>query len=109
MQPAEPLYPESVKSVLGDPIKDRAVYEKCSPITYLTNAKAPLLIVQGENDPRVLTEEAEQAVAILKQNGRVVEAHRYRDMGHGFNNSENAIDALKRSIEWFDRYLKNGH
>src|ERR1017187_7101268 len=38
------------QSILGDPVKDRKVYEDASPIKYFQNAKAPLLVLQGEND-----------------------------------------------------------
>jgi dipeptidyl aminopeptidase/acylaminoacyl peptidase len=36
----------------------------------------------------------------------VVEAHYYPDEGHGFAKRENQIDAMRRTVEWFDRYLK---
>jgi len=94
--------------LLGDPTKDKAVYEAASPLTYLKNTKAPLLVLQGENDPRVPREEAAQIVATLKQSGRVVDAHYYPDEGHGFSKRENQIDALERTVAWFDRYLKAG-
>jgi dipeptidyl aminopeptidase/acylaminoacyl peptidase len=36
---------EYEKSHLGDPVKDRNVYIASSPITYLKNATAPLLVL----------------------------------------------------------------
>ena len=45
-------------------------------------------------------------VDILKKQGTVVEAHYYADEGHGFAKRENQIDAMRRTVEWFDRYLK---
>ena len=94
------------KSLLGDPDKDRKIYEDDSPLKYIRNEKAPLLVLQGENDPRVPKEEAEQVVEILKQEGRTVDVHYYPDEGHGFAKREHQIDALKRTTEWFDKYLK---
>jgi dipeptidyl aminopeptidase/acylaminoacyl peptidase len=94
------------QSILGDPVKDRAVYERASPTKYFQNAKAPLLVLQGENDIIDPKEEAEQVVDILKKQGVVVEAHYYADEGHGFAKRENQIDAMRRTVEWFDRYLK---
>jgi dipeptidyl aminopeptidase/acylaminoacyl peptidase len=93
-------------SLLGDPVKDRKIYEADSPITYIKNAKAPLLVLQGDNDIRVPKEEAEQVVSILKNAGRTVQAHYYPNEGHGFTKRENQIDALQRTVAWFDRYLK---
>ena len=95
------------QSILGDPVKDRQSYEDASPIKYFKNAKAPLLILQGANDIRDPKEEAEQAETILKKEGKIVAAHYYPDEGHGFEKRENQIDALQRTVEWFDRYLKN--
>lgn len=106
LQHEDPRLQEYEKSLLGDPVKDRAVYEAASPIKYLTNATAPLLVLQGENDIRVPKEEAEQVVSILKNAGKVVDAHFYPAEGHGFAKRENQIDAIKRMIDWFDRYLK---
>jgi dipeptidyl aminopeptidase/acylaminoacyl peptidase len=36
-----------------------------------------------------------------------VDAHYYLDEGHGFAKRENQIDAMQRTVDWFDRYLKN--
>jgi dipeptidyl aminopeptidase/acylaminoacyl peptidase len=68
-----------------------------------------LLILQGANDIRDPKEEAEQAERILKQEGKVVDAHYYADEGHGFAKRENQIDAVERTLAWFDRYLKGKH
>ena len=106
LQHEDPLLQEYEKSLLGDPVKDREVYERASPIRYLANEKAPLLVLQGDNDIRVPREEAEQVVAILKKNGRTVDAKFYAQEGHGFAKRENQIDAIRRTLEWFDRYLK---
>ena len=102
----DPLLQQYEESLLGDPVKDRKIYEEDSPITYIRNEKAPLLVLQGDNDIRVPKEEAEQVVSILKQEGRTVAAHYYPNEGHGFSKRENQIDAMRRTIEWFDRYLK---
>jgi dipeptidyl aminopeptidase/acylaminoacyl peptidase len=107
-QHEEPTLQQYDQSILGDPVKDRKVYEDASPIKYFKDAKAPLLVLQGANDIRDPAEEAEQAVTILKQHGKVVDAHYYPDEGHGFVKRENQIDALERTVAWFDKYLKNG-
>ena len=103
----DPLLQEYEKSLLGDPVKDRKVYEDASPIQYLRHAKAPLLVLQGDNDIRVPKEEAEQVVETLKAAGGTVDAHYYPNEGHGFSKRENQIDAIERTIAWLDRYLKN--
>ena len=106
LQHEDPYLQEYEKSLLGDPQKDRAVYENTSPIKFIRNAKAPLLVLQGDNDIRVPKEEAEQVVAIYKEIAKPVDAHFYPMEGHGFAKRENQIDAINRTVAWFDRYLK---
>ena len=103
---SDPMLNQYLRSLLGDPEKDRKVYEAASPISFIRDAKAPLLVLQGDNDIRVPREEAQQVVDILKKQGKVVEAHYYPNEGHGFAKRENQIDAIRRTVEWFDRYLK---
>ena len=94
------------KGLLGDPQTDRKIYEDDSPLKYIRDEKAPLLVLQGENDPRVPKEEAEQVVEILKKEGRTVDVHYYPNEGHGFAKREDQLDAMNRTVEWFDKYLK---
>jgi len=102
---SDPSLNEYVKALLGDPEKSQKVYDEDSPITYIRSEKAPLLVLQGDNDPRVPKEEAQQVVEILKKERRIVDAHYYTNEGHGFVKRENQIDAIRRTIAWFDQYL----
>jgi dipeptidyl aminopeptidase/acylaminoacyl peptidase len=102
---SDPSLNEYLKSLLGNPDTNRKVYEEDSPITYIRHEKAPLLVLQGDNDPRVPKEEAQQVVDILKKEDRIVDIHYYPDEGHGFAKRENQIDSIRRTIAWFDRYL----
>jgi dipeptidyl aminopeptidase/acylaminoacyl peptidase len=105
LKSSDPLSNEYLKAILGNPGENRAIYEADSPITYIRNEKAPLLVLQGDNDPRVPKEEAQQVVDILTKEDKVVEAHYYPNEGHGFAKRENRIDAMRRTIAWFDQYL----
>ena len=87
-------------------MKDLAVYEASSPLKYIRNETAPLLVLQGENDIRVPREEAEQVVAILKAEGRTVDAVYYPEEGHGFVKREHQRDELTRSVAWLQKYLQ---
>jgi len=106
LQHEDPSLQEYQKSLIGDPVQDRKIYEDDSPITFIRQAKTPLLVLQGDNDIRVPKAEAAQIVDILEKAVTVVSAHYYPNEGHGFAKRENQVDAIRRTIEWFDRYLK---
>jgi dipeptidyl aminopeptidase/acylaminoacyl peptidase len=92
--------------LIGDPVKDKAVYDASSPLTYIHHLSAPLLVLQGDNDIRVPRTQALEIVDLLKKDGRTVDVHFYPNEGHGFAKRENQIDSLERTIAWFDKYLK---
>jgi dipeptidyl aminopeptidase/acylaminoacyl peptidase len=106
---ADPFLQEYVKGLLGTPEHDSAVYDKTSVLNYVATERAPLLLLQGENDVRVPKEEAEQIVDMLRAKGNTVDVHYYPQEGHGWRKREDQIDALKRTVDWFDKYLKNNH
>jgi dipeptidyl aminopeptidase/acylaminoacyl peptidase len=106
LQHEDPQLQEYEKTLLGDPVKDRKIYEADSPLAYIHDVKAPMLVLQGENDPRVPKEEAEQVVDLLRKDGKVVDVHYYPAEGHGFAKRENQIDSIRRTVAWFDKYLK---
>ncbi|TMC46510.1 MAG: alpha/beta fold hydrolase [Chloroflexi bacterium] len=90
----------------GDPVKDAELYRERSPLTHASKIRAPLLILQGENDPRVPRSEAEQVVKVLRDGGKTHEYHVYPGEGHGFRVTENRIDSVRRALDWFDRHLR---
>ena len=89
----------------GDPKRDAERYRDRSPLTHASKIESPLLILQGENDPRVPLAEAEQVVAALRSAGKMHAYYVYKGEGHGFRTRENMIDSVRRAGEWFDRYL----
>lgn len=94
------------RSLIGTPDENPAVYDASSPLTYIRNAKAPLLTIQGENDIRVPRGQAQEIDDILRAQGNIVETVFYPEEGHGFRKRENQIDSLERTLAWFDKYLK---
>jgi dipeptidyl aminopeptidase/acylaminoacyl peptidase len=105
MKNSDPLLQQYIVGLLGDPEKNRQVYEDTSPSKYVPNIKAPLLVLQGENDPRVPKEETDQIIEKLKARGNIVDVHYYPAEGHGFAKRENQIDAIERTLAWFQKYL----
>ena len=45
-------------------------------------------------------------IPLLYFGNQFVDAHFYPNEGHGFAKRENQIDALQRTVDWFDKYLK---
>jgi dipeptidyl aminopeptidase/acylaminoacyl peptidase len=89
----------------GDPTRDAERYRDRSPLTHVSKIEAPLLVLQGENDPRVPISEADQIVAGLRSAGKMHEYYVYKGEGHGFRTRDNMIDSVRRAGAWFDRYL----
>jgi dipeptidyl aminopeptidase/acylaminoacyl peptidase len=67
----------------------RAALLKRSPLTYVDKIKRPLLIGQGQNDPRVKRAEADQIVKAMTDKNIPVTYVLYPDEGHGFHRPEN--------------------
>lgn len=98
---------EYQRGLLGGSPEDAVdLYKAQSPMTYLGNAKAPLLSLQGENDIRVPRGQAQEVADLLKSKGVTAETVFYPAEGHGFQKRENQTDALTRTVGWFDKYLK---
>ncbi|MGD1048208.1 MAG: S9 family peptidase, partial [Candidatus Krumholzibacteriaceae bacterium] len=87
---------------VGDPSKpeDAERLKRQSPLFSAKNITAPLLVVQGANDPRVKKAESDQIVVALRDLGRDVEYIVAPDEGHGFAGADNRM-ALSVAIEKF--------
>ncbi len=70
---------------------DRADMYNRSPISRVDDIQVPLLIGQGENDPRVTKLESDQLVAAMEKKNLPVTYLNYPDEGHGFARPENRM------------------
>ena len=87
-------------ATMGDPVKNKALFEDRSPINFVSQIKAPLLLLAGGHDPRCPKSEALQVVDAIKKRGGTVEYKIYDNEGHGFSRVENQIDAYKRVADF---------
>ncbi|HSJ73430.1 MAG TPA: S9 family peptidase [Miltoncostaeaceae bacterium] len=92
---------------VGDPDDPEQLgdLEARSPLNRVDAIRAPLLVVQGANDPRVTRAESEQIVAALRERGVDVEYLVKEDEGHGFVKPENRMDAYRAIERFFARHL----
>lgn len=88
-----PHWRKGMGVVLGDPEKDRDFLLSRSPITYLDDLKADLLVIQGAKDPRVGKAESDQLVERLRAANRKVTYLVFEDEGHGFSRQANQLKA----------------
>jgi len=68
----------------GDFDHDEELNRKVSPLYHVDKIRAPLLIGQGKNDPRVAIATSDAMVAALRKAEREVTYVVYSDEGHGF-------------------------
>jgi dipeptidyl aminopeptidase/acylaminoacyl peptidase len=101
-----PTWKRMMKRFVGDPDEDADLLRERSPMTYVENAKAPLLVIQGAKDPRVVKGESDQLVEKLRSLGRTVEYIVFEDEGHGFTKRKNELTTMRASAEWLEKYLR---
>jgi dipeptidyl aminopeptidase/acylaminoacyl peptidase len=90
---------------VGDPDTEEDFLRERSPITYVDNVRAALLVIQGANDPRVVKTESDQMVDRLRELGREVEYVVFEDEGHGFTRYANEVRAWRLTCEWLEQRL----
>ena len=96
------LFPYFGASVYADP----AVYARSSPLAFIDHVKTPVFAYVGADDiecPAPQTQEFHHALAEL---GVPTAMAIYPGEGHGLRDPAHMADAERRTLEWFDRYLK---
>jgi len=91
---------------VGDPEKDKEFLRERSPISYLKNFRAPLLIVQGKNDPRVVLQESKDLVGDLRANNVEVEFLVFEDEGHDVLKFRNKVTCYNKIVDFFKKHLE---
>ena len=103
-----PTWRRFIARFVGDPETEADFLMERSPITYVDNVKAALLVIQGATDPRVVKGESDQMVAKLQELGRDVEYVVFDDEGHGFTKRTNELKAYRLAAEWLEQHLLPG-
>lgn len=90
----------------GDPVKDSEFLDAISPARHADRIVAPLMVVQGANDPRVPPSESEQIVEKVKAKGGTVEYLLFPEEGHGIAKLPDRIKAYETMVAFLDRYVR---
>jgi dipeptidyl aminopeptidase/acylaminoacyl peptidase len=89
----------------GDPAKDADALRRLSPITYIDRVQAPLLIIQGANDPRVPVSEALQMQAALDRRRAGSQLILFGDEGHGSQKRDNRVQEVGHALKFLLEHL----
>jgi dipeptidyl aminopeptidase/acylaminoacyl peptidase len=76
-----------------------------SPLSHVERIGIPMLVVQGQNDPRVPVTESLQMVEALRAQGQPVWYIKALNEGHGFRKKENQDVQQQAMMLFFEKYL----
>jgi dipeptidyl aminopeptidase/acylaminoacyl peptidase len=79
---------------------ERAEMLRNSPVSYLDQIRAPLLVIHGANDIRVLRQDSDDVVQALRERGHPVSYLLFPNEGHSISKWRNRL-AMWREIEDF--------
>lgn len=98
--------PKFTKEYLDDvPFKNKAIYEKTSPMTHINKAKTPTLIQHGSADARVPVANAHELYRALKELNLEPQMVIYDKMGHG-PKTPGLVRAINRqNLNWFCHHI----
>ena len=96
------------KIAIGDPSipAEKADLIERSPKTHLHKMAAPMLVIQGRNDPRVVAAESEDLVKQLKAKGKQIELLVFEDEGHDVLKYENRVTCYNAITDFFAKHLR---
>ncbi|MBM3761519.1 MAG: S9 family peptidase [Acidobacteria bacterium] len=99
------IHPFTRTYLKATPWDDMEIYRKTSPMTYIKQAKAPVLIQHGDNDKRVPPPNAFELYQGLKDVGVPARLVLYKGFGHGINKPKEAMHVMDENLSWFSRHV----
>lgn len=89
----------------ASPYEREGVYQKFSPMNYVSNVKTPTLILHGEQDRDVPAEQGYQFYRALKDHGVETQFVLYPREEHAIMETAHVHDLLRRMLDWFEMHL----
>jgi dipeptidyl aminopeptidase/acylaminoacyl peptidase len=99
-------YRRALREAEYGPLSDPDFLASISPIYKADRIRTPLLVVHGENDPRVPVGEARQIAAAIRARGGIVDTLIFPDEGHGASKRPNVLLEYRTQVDFFGRHLK---
>ncbi len=102
------VFEEMMKIQIGDP-DDKELMHRMSPLSHVDKITAPLMIVHGAKDPRVVKQHATDLRKALKVRGIDLSDDEWimkYDEGHGFSKEENKIELYTKMEKFLAKHLK---
>jgi pimeloyl-ACP methyl ester carboxylesterase/uncharacterized protein YrzB (UPF0473 family) len=90
---------------VGHSEKDRDFLIERSPKTHISDISCPLLVIQGQNDPRVVERESRDLVEQLRELGRDVDYLVFEDEGHDVLKLANRVRCYDTIVGFFSEHL----
>jgi dipeptidyl aminopeptidase/acylaminoacyl peptidase len=90
---------------VGDPENDADFLVERSPKTHIADISCPLLVIQGQNDPRVVERESRDVVEQLRGLGREVDYLVFEDEGHDVLKLANRVRCYDTIVGFFAQHL----
>jgi pimeloyl-ACP methyl ester carboxylesterase len=91
--------------ILGDPERDHDFLVERSPKTHISGIACPLLVIQGQNDPRVVERESHDLVDELRGRGKDVDYLVFDDEGHDVLKLGNRVRCYDAITKFFTERL----
>jgi dipeptidyl aminopeptidase/acylaminoacyl peptidase len=95
---------QSLIDQYGTPEQNPQFWDSISANSFLNDLSGPLQLHHGTTDAEVPFEFSQKLYDQVKQVGKIVEFYSYKDDNH--NISVNFSQAMQRSIQFFNKYLK---
>lgn len=88
----------------GSPEANPEFWDNISAKTFIDNVKSPVMVHQGLSDKSVPPEWSDQLARLFREHNKEIILYTYEGEGHEFINRWPLV--MKRTVEFFDSYLK---
>jgi dipeptidyl aminopeptidase/acylaminoacyl peptidase len=103
-------YKQFFEGLLGKYEEHKELWEDRSPLNHVETVQAPLLMIQGVNDPRCTISQSrlfrQKLLDLGKEEDKDFEYHEFGDIGHGGRKVNQYVEENKLLVEFFLRRLK---